>query len=109
MNGQMDGCINYGLAAHRSGPTGVTRDCNDFLNHRKVSHLQFCTFLTHNVTLTVSCAGLSIQIPGIQGTAWGLFGLAAHRSGPSGVTRDCKDLPNHRIVSHLQFCNIIVT
>ena len=37
--------------------------------------------------MTLSCAGLSKQITGIQGTAWDLFGLAAWISGPTGVTR----------------------
>ena len=36
-----------------------------------------------------------MQIPGLPGTAWDLFGLAAHISGPTGVTRDCHDPLSH--------------
>ncbi len=60
----------------------------------------FAQSLSHGVT--VSCAGLPIQISGIPGTAWDLFGLAAHISGPTGGTRDCHDPLSHRRVSHLQ-------
>ena len=78
--------------------------------YRKVSYLQICKLsdlLSHSQTL--SCAGLSIRIPGIQGTAWDRLGLAAHIPGPTRVTRDCNGLLNHRKVSHLQLCTILVT
>ena len=57
--------------------------CMDIWSSRGVQGLQrspefkkcyissFAQFLSHCVTL--SCAGLSIQITGIQGTAWDLF------------------------------------
>ena len=69
--------------------------------------LCFAQFLSHWVTL--SCAGLSIQIPGIQGTAWDLFGLPDHLSGPTGVTRDCNDLLYLKVSQESLLCTILVT
>jgi hypothetical protein len=78
--------------------------------YRKVSYLQICKLsdlLSHSQTL--SCAGLSIRIPGIQGTAWDRLGLAAHIPGPTGVTRDCNDLLNLKVSYKSLFCTILVT
>ena len=59
--------------------------------------------------MPLSRAGLSIQLPGIQGTAWDLLGLAAYISDPTGVTRDCNDLLSLKVSYKSLFCTILVT
>jgi len=66
----------------------------------------FAILLSHGSTL--SCAGLFIQIPGFQGTAWDLIWLSARISGPTGVTRDGKNLLDLKVL-HILFCNILIT
>jgi hypothetical protein len=67
-------------------------DFKDLLCLKVSRQSLFAKILSHGVTL--SCAGLSIQIPGLQDTVWDLFGLASTRSGPTRVIMimDCKDL-----------------
>ena len=78
----------WGLETSLSGPTGIARDTKHLPS---LTCQSFCArFLSYEVIL--SSAGLSMQIPGCQYTAWGPLGRATSLSGPTGIARETKDL-----------------